>query len=125
MKNTATKYHIPIISTVEYTKLPQGTIPDNNNIAETRAIIYDASFIGHLYSDLSWRGEDSAILVHERNDMLYPRIRFGIGKNKITEFKGRLFFDFYPANGILKWVSKETAEADMIERKKLIKKTGY
>jgi len=115
MKDTATKNHVTIISTVEYTKLPPGTIPNNNNIAETRAIIYDASFIGHMYNDMHERGH-RAVCMHEHEDQYFPRIRLGVGKNKITDFKGRMFFDMYPSSGLFRWVPTETAEEDMKQK---------
>ena len=112
VKATATKYHCCIIATVEYTKLPAGTIPNNHNIAETRAIMFDSTFIGHLYNDLHERGA-SAVCIHEHEDQIMPRIRLGIGKNKITEFKDRVFLDFFPASGIFKGVATDAAEDDM------------
>jgi DNA primase catalytic core len=124
MKGVAVKYHIAVIATVEYVKLPPGIIPNNNNIAETRAIIYDASFIGHLYNDLHEMSR-SAICVHRTKDGdLLPRIRLGIGKNKITDFKDRVFLDFYPASGMFRCVATSIAEDEMVERRKLLKSGG-
>jgi KaiC/GvpD/RAD55 family RecA-like ATPase len=119
MKETATKYHMTMVATVEYTKLPPKTVPNNNNIAETRAIIYDASFIAHLYNDLHEAG-DTAYCVHEKNGHIMPRIRLGIGKNKITDFKGRVFLDMYPAAGLFRYVATEVAENDMRLRKRMV-----
>lgn len=112
MKETATRHHCTIMATVEYTKLEPGVIPHNNNIAETRAVIYDASFIGHLFNDLHENGAE-AICTHSYNEELLPRLRLGIGKNKITEYKGRIFLDFYPASGLFRRVPTEVAEHDM------------
>lgn len=112
MKDTAVKNHVCIVSTVEYTKLPPGTIPNNYNIAETRAIIFDATFIGHLYNDIHERGAQ-AVCMHEHADQMLPRIRLGIGKNKITEFKDRVFLDFFPASGLFRFTPTDVAEEDM------------
>jgi len=116
MKAVATKHHVCIMATVEYTKLPPATVPTNDNIAETRAIIYDASFIGHLYNDLHEKGDLKAVCIHRRGEEIYPRIRLGIGKNKITDFKGRLFFDMYPASGLFRYIPVRVAEADILSR---------
>ncbi len=116
IKGIATRYHVPIIATVEYTKLPPGTIPTNTNIAETRAIIYDANFIGHLYNDLHEMGS-AAVCIHNFNEQILPRVRLGIGKNKITEFKDRIFLDFFPASSMFKRVSTTSVELEMIARK--------
>jgi len=46
VKNMATRFHIPVLCTMEYTKLPAGTRPTNDNISEcltgdTRIFNYD------------------------------------------------------------------------------------
>lgn len=97
-KAIATKYHITLMATVEYTKLEPGTRPNNSNIAESRAIQYDANFIGHLYNDVHAWG-DQALMVHEKNGVLLPRVLLTVGKNKISSFKGNLVFNLYPSCG--------------------------
>lgn len=121
MKGVATKYHVCIGATVEYTKLPPNTVPTNNNIAETRAIIYDANFIGHMYNDVHERGINAECCHYQQDPVsdekvILPRVRFGIGKNKITDFKGRQFLDMWPASGIFRHVPTEVAELDMRAR---------
>lgn len=120
IKHTAVKEHACIFATAELTKLPKGTVPDNNNMAETRALQFDCNFSGLLYNDLHEMNQD-AVCFHERNGEILPRIRMGIGKNKITDFKGRLFFDFYPASGLFRYVDTSIAEADMIRQMELCK----
>jgi len=123
MKGVATKYHCCVMASVEYTKLPPGIIPNNNNIAETRALIYDTNFIGHMYNDLHEKGAD-AVCIHEYNGEKLPRVRIGVGKNKITEFKDRLFFDFFPAQGVFRAVPTIVAEDEMRKRKSELKSNG-
>lgn len=124
MKNMATRHHITVMATVEYTKLAQGTKPTNNNIAETVQIEYDSNFIVHLYNEAHERGEEEA----EKLGMTHnahmghkikrlPVIELIIGKNKITDFKNRLFFDFFPASS--DFIARNTQEVEqMIEEKK-------
>lgn len=131
IKGLAEKHHIPVLSSVEYTKLPLGVKPTNHNIAESVGISYDANFIAHIYSDMTdlpaaytvchkgydWRGD----LKH------YPRLEISIGKNKISDFKGTFYLDFWPASSDYYWVSQETVvrdqEAMKTERKQLKKDT--
>lgn len=125
MKETATRHHVCIVSTVEYTKLPPRTVPNNNNIAETRAIIYDASFIGHLYNDLHECGDENiAVCRHEHNGEILPRIALGIGKNKITDFKGRIFLDMFPSSGIFRAVPTLVGEEEMRQRMAELRQRG-
>lgn len=101
MKDLATRHHIAVLSTVEYTKLEAGIRPSNNNIIETVQIEYDANLICHLYNDLH-ELQGQAVHYHDQVDgdslKRLPRIEAIIGKNKITDIKGSLWFDFYPAS---------------------------
>jgi len=128
IKNMATRHHIPILCTVEYTKLPAGTKPTNNNISETVQLIYDANFIAHLYNEAHERGEEfaeslgmthNATIGHKIKRL--PVIELIIGKNKITDFKNRLFFNFYPASS--DFVARNTDQFEQeLEDKKIKQK---
>ena len=129
IKNTATKHHICILSTVEYTKLPPGTIPTNNSIGETSQIMYDANLICHLYSDLHEKG-DKADHFHIHPDsegvpMKMPRLMVNFGKNKITPYKGNQWYDFFPEQSDFTYVEdsimaeetkKDEAKKDRFDR---------
>jgi len=115
VKSIAERYHIPIFSTVEYTKIPPGTKPTNHNLAETVSIEYDASFILHLYSEMADVPEAFTTCHREfdwqNKEVLLPRIECMVGKNKISDFKGRFFLDFWPASSDLRFVhSKQVLE---------------
>ena len=124
IKNLATKYHISIICTMEYTKLPAGVKPTNNNIAETVQIEYDANIIAHLYNEAHELGTEQAEatgLTHNyiTNGQLskLPVVELYIGKNKVTDFKSRIYFDFFPASS--DFLSRDTAQLEEeIENKK-------
>jgi DNA primase len=123
-KNIATRYHVAMICTVEYTKLGQGIKPTNYNIAETVQIEYDSNFIAHLYNEAHEFGEEEAEKkgmthnVHMKGIVKrYPVIELSIGKNKITDFKNRIYLDFYPASS--DFVTRNSSEVEMIiENKK-------
>lgn len=127
IKGLAEKHHIPVLSTVEYTKLPLGVKPTNHNIAESVGISYDANFIAHIYSevcdlpssytvchkDYNWRGEQ----------IVLPRNEIYIGKNKISDFKGTFYLDFWPASSDYRWVSQEDVAREQEEMKEERKQT--
>ncbi len=102
IKGLATTYHIPILSTVEYTKLPAGTKPSNTSISETVAMEYDSNLIIHLYNELHELGPNANMFHITTNKegqiQRLPRIEMIFGKNKITSFKSSLWYDFYPAS---------------------------
>ncbi len=121
IKDVAVRNKACIIATVEYKKLPVGTIPSNDAVAETRALAYDANYIGHMYNDMHEK-QLGACCLHEHGDEYLPRIRMGAGKNKISAFKNRMFFDFFPSSGMFRHVETKTAEKDMMERLEFLKK---
>lgn len=131
-KALATTYHIPIMSTMEYTKLAPGTRPSNNNISETVSMEYDSNLIVHLYNDLHELGPQSTIFHNveaEGKLTRFPRVEMIFGKNKITSFKDSLYFDFYPAAsdfvGIERDVIAAQLEAAEKEKKNKENAKGY
>jgi hypothetical protein len=124
-KALAEKLHIPIISSVEYTKMSPGTKPTNNNVAETNQILYDANYLVHLYSEVA-EVPSSAIVCHHDIDyvgrqVMLPRIEAIVGKNKVSDWKGSFFIDFWPACSDFRYVSVEQVNKDrkMMKAKKL------
>ena len=120
VKDVAVHKRTCIITSVEYKKLPAGTIPTNDAVAETRALSYDANYIGHMYNDMHER-QMGAICLHEHEGEYLPRVRMGAGKNKISAYKNRMFFDFYPASGMFRYIDTKVAEEDMLKRMNILK----
>lgn len=106
VKHLATKYHICIITTVEYRKTVNNQRAGNQDIAETIQIIYDANLVAHIHNELHDKGEKCPVqLVHyaevpdlEGDTMRLPIVELDIGKNKITAFKERLYLEFFPSS---------------------------
>lgn len=115
VKSLSTTYNCTVITTVEYKKIYDDSMPRNSDIADSRAIEYDSTCVMHLHNDVHVRG-DKAVLVHEWDGELMPRVRVGFGKNKISGYEGREFLDFFPASGVMKAVDLATAEEDQKAR---------
>lgn len=117
VKGLATSYHIPIVCTMEYTKLAVGTRPGNNNISETVSMEYDSNLIVHLYNDLHELGPNSTIYhnVVDKDGKISrsPRLEMIFGKNKITSFKDSLYFDFYPASSDFVGIERDVIAAQL------------
>jgi len=109
MKDLATKHHITVLATIEYRKIKRGDHAGNEDIIETGQIEYDTNFIGHLYNDVH-ENADKAEYFHDsmlQQELIrMPTVELNIGKNKITSFKNKIYFDFYPS-------SSDFAQADM------------
>lgn len=118
-KDIAKRHGIPMWVTMEYNKTVGIGRPTNNSISESIAMEYDANFIMHLYSD--WH---SAIQEGKEPDVFFqrqlpnghfekaPRIEGIIGKNKISSFKGSIYFDFYADQSFMEEVSRAIVEND-------------
>jgi len=126
LKNMTVANDITIVSTVEYKKLEPGEKPTNQSIAETRALAYDATVIIHLFNQLHHcSDEDEAVLVHDYNGKMMPRIWCKFGKNKVSGFEGREFLDLYPANATMRSIDLDTAIREQKERKALLNNKNY
>lgn len=117
-KDLAKKEDIPIWATMEYNKAGSWDgRPTNNSIAESAAMEYDANTIIHIYNDLHIKRED-ADLFFTRTDAegrtyKAPRIELIFGKNKVNEFKGRLYFDFFTEQSRYVPVPASIVQGDM------------
>jgi hypothetical protein len=99
MKNLATKHHIAVITTIEYRKTQVGRKAGNEDISETKQIEYDANIIAHLHNEVHEKGDDAAkfhTALVDGNPVRMPIIELNIGKNKVSGFKNKLWFEFYP-----------------------------
>jgi replicative DNA helicase len=131
IKSMATRYHIPILCTMEYTKLPPGTRPSNNNLAESVSMEYDSNFIAHMYNELHELGPQANsyhVTIKDGMAQRFPRIEMIIGKNKISSFKNSLYYDFYPASSdfiaIDEGVIAEEIKAAKEEKEQGLRKSG-
>ena len=114
IKDIAKIENIPIWCTVEYTKAAGITRPNNSDISESVAMEYDANFMMHIYNELHAMREN-ALKYFESPDskgqmIKMPTIEGIVGKNKITEFKSSLFWDFYTDQSKYLQVSHRTIE---------------
>lgn len=117
IKSFSKQHKITTIVSAEYRKIDAGSPGSNEDLAETRSIKFDARFIGHLWSDAHHKGVNDAFLVHRYQDRLYPRVVLRVGKNKITDFKNSLGFDFYPSSSLFIPVSYDQVLKDVEIRK--------
>jgi hypothetical protein len=112
--NTVKEQEIALISTVEYHKLKKRVRPENQSIHYTQQLEYDAHLILHIvnYADefedknkLTWESNKAEDQKNVMGDDHIPRqVGFKkpiteviVGKSKLEEFKGTIFFRFDPA----------------------------
>ncbi len=99
MKN---KLHFTAICTMEIRKLMGGQKnqrPILQDISESKQMEYDNNLIGMFYSDMHARRQDANIFWTDEIEgslIKKPVIEVDVQKNKITEFKGALYYKFSP-----------------------------
>jgi DNA primase catalytic core len=99
VKDMAVQHGICIITTVEYKKVETGKKATNSDLAETGQIEYDANLVAHVHNELHDLRNKAKLYHTELVDGDFvpcPTIEVEISKNKITGYKGSLWYDFYP-----------------------------
>jgi len=114
IKELATRHHIPVICTVEYTKMQPGTRPSDDNIGESVQLNYDGNLTMHLYNDFNdFAGKSNLYheaTIHGKSDVKLPLMELIVSKNKISSYKGSLYFRFYPHSSDFAEASREDLE---------------
>ncbi len=114
IKDIAKVHNIPVWVSVEYVKTAGLERPNNTNISESVAMEYDGNFIMHLYNELHARRDDAIRYIESvdanNQPIRFPTVEGIVGKNKITEFKGSLFWDFYTNQSRFVQVSQQVVQ---------------
>lgn len=93
----AIQYNIPLVCTAEMKKINGDRRPILDDIREAVKIKYEAKAIILVYNEVHYKGEASEIFFNrEGYQMKQPVLELHFAKNKISSFKGRLFYEFYP-----------------------------
>ena len=120
MKNgIANKYDATVIASVEYRK--KGTsvesttiqLPNNDRIAEARAMKYRANWIGHIYSDMTERPTQYNVFYTDPITGEHrPRIILYHSKTKINRYRGLQYMDLHSDCSALSEVGTEKASLE-------------
>lgn len=96
LKHICTSNACTIFTTAEYRKLAPGARPNNSDLAETVALEYDSNAIMHCHSELH-SNRDSTFRYHwNAEGEKSPLVEVDFGKNKVSSYKGRIHYKFYP-----------------------------
>lgn len=93
----ATKYDACIITTGEFRKLNGFRRPQPDDLRQTIKVLYKCKALLLVHNDVGLRGE-AATIYYERQGRTekQPIFEVKFGKNKFTQFKGTIFFEFIP-----------------------------
>jgi len=105
VKDLVNIYDIPLICTAELKKV-KGLRPTVEDIRETVKVGYEANLVWLLYNDVGLK--DQAAKVYYQSDSesseKRPVLECHFGKNKISSYKGRIYFLFHPEHSYLREV---------------------
>lgn len=109
--NLAKQYNIPIICTAEIKKVNGAFRPMPDHIREASKIKYQAKCIIMCYSDVHYKGEGAEIFFNRSDkEEKQPVLEAHFAKNKLSSFKGRLFFESYPELARVEEASLESSK---------------
>lgn len=95
--DTAIRYNIPVICTAELRKINGAKRPELDDIRECVKIKYEAKAVIMVYNEVHYKGDAAEVFyLRQSSPMKQPVLELHFAKNKMSSFKGRLFFEFYP-----------------------------
>lgn len=95
--DTSIRYNIPVICTAELRKINGAKRPELDDIRECVKIKYEAKAVIMVYNEVHYKGDAAEVFYLKQNTpMKQPVLELHFAKNKMSSFKGRLFFEFYP-----------------------------
>lgn len=97
----AIKFDLVLICTGELRKGDEKSTgnlrPNLGAIRESVKIRYEAKAVILIYQDVHYKGDNADVFYLRPNDQTkYPVLELHIAKNKISSYKGRLFYYMYP-----------------------------
>lgn len=95
LKKITVEQELVTFATVELRKLNHSGRPTLDDIKESVDIIYDSNVVYMLHNDLHSK-QGKTDLKFEMSGKQYPVIEMSVQKNKLSAFKGKIYFRFIP-----------------------------
>jgi replicative DNA helicase len=101
-------HRVPVIMSVELKKINGMRRPIPDDIRETVKIQYACEAELLLYNEVGMKGEGAKIYHSQAGGgEKLPVLEARVGKNKFGDFKGRLFWEFFPSQSVVRPVPSE------------------
>lgn len=119
LKTLAVKYNCTIIAVCEFNRpeffdITKRQWPTNKRFAESRSMEFDANATILIYNELHVRTEEYAEFYWTDSDgRKKPRIFTLIGKNKFTDWKGKIAYDFSDTKALFTEVDPDTVKSEL------------
>jgi len=100
LKRIINTYDVPLVATAEIRKMQDRlTWPTEEDIKETIDLTYDADAVFCLHNEHTMLEDSTKTKLYHVTDegIVLPVIGLWARKNKLSEFKGRTYYKFYPS----------------------------
>lgn len=108
LKRLTRMHHLPVIASVNLPGHAQNRPPSKDDLASMPAFLYEPYAVFLLYCDFV-NNFETPFLEWEWNteDMMVPVMELSVIKNKMDEFRGKLFYRFYNSMSYFKECAQE------------------
>lgn len=109
VKDITTDYNVTILATAHLRKLNGDRRPTTDDLKENNRLEFEADLICLLYNEVGIKQEAAQIywIDEENEELKMPVLEMRFAKNKISDFKGHLFYEMIPAKNIFVESSEE------------------
>jgi len=126
IKEDAVKYNSTEIVVAEFNRpldrTPVGLIlPSMKRLAEARALEFDCQAGLLLYNDVHIRGDKATVLWRDQYGNVRPRNIIRIGKNKISNWKGNLIYNFDEVRAKFVEIDNDQANEEMANEERRLR----
>lgn len=108
----ATNVDIPLIASGELKKTNTTNRPVSDDIRTAVKIKYEAKAIILVYNEVHYKAEGAKVYFNRKGvEQKQPIMELHFAKNKMSTYKGRLFYEFYPDLARLEPVSNDQSRS--------------
>ena len=111
VKRLTTDYDVCIMATAHLRKLNGARRPSNDDLKENNRLEYEAELICLLYNEVGIKEEAADIYwLGEDEELKMPVLEMKFSKNKLSDFKGTMFYEMIPAHSHFIEASEEACQ---------------
>ena len=110
VKKWTVELDIPILGSIHLRKIEQNRRPTIADLKDSGRYVYEASWVGLVYNDVSRNKQSATIYSTSENGEKMPIIELDWAKNKKSSFKGKTYHYFEPNYSLVTECSQEACK---------------
>lgn len=110
VKKWTVELDIPILGSIHLRKIEQNRRPTIADLKDSGRYVYEASWVGLVYNDVSRNKQSATIYSTSDNGEKMPIIELDWAKNKKSSFKGKTYHYFEPNYSLVTECSQEACK---------------